>query len=413
MSSTTRTTGLSSAAAVTVFRKASASRSGVSSGDHSTGFGTPGKTRTISVLIRVSSLSASGSAPPIARCAASCLTSSPSTANGSSRSASYACARATTAPSIWQLDTNALVRVVLPTPGSLVTTTMRGLLRRASSHASNNTLNSRSRPMSVSGSKRRATRRGGGPATAGGARDGRAGRRAASVAQQIRHADQIGAGLRSQLVGELRFIARKGFQRAAAIARPGPRFHNAADPLLGERVELLQPGGAPLHGGEVADATRGVHLADEAVAHLRNETRPILLLPLLERTGRRNVERVEERAVDGARALPQAARVDTHPSRRKTNGRTLDHYGLARDLGFDDGQTLGQRMISEPRRRAGPQAVGQVVPRELLAGLECQTSEQSEMLARAEPHLLARLGEQGGTTQTMQRKSVRHGDTAF
>ena len=100
MSSTTNITGVSAAAAVTVFKSASAILSGISSGDHSTGFGTPGNCFRISELIRVSSLSASGSALPIARCVANCLTSSPSTANGSSRSASYACARATTAPSI-------------------------------------------------------------------------------------------------------------------------------------------------------------------------------------------------------------------------------------------------------------------------------------------------------------------------
>src|SRR6266540_1134194 len=124
ISSITSTTGDSAAAAVNVFNNASAILSGINSGDHSTGLGTPGNALRISELILVSSLNASGSAPPMARWVANCLTSSPNTANGSSRSASYACARATTAPSIWQLDANALTSVVLPTPGSLVTTTM-------------------------------------------------------------------------------------------------------------------------------------------------------------------------------------------------------------------------------------------------------------------------------------------------
>ena len=100
MSSTTTTSGLSSAAASTILRNASAKRSGITSADQSGGFGTPGNARGISGDTRVSSANASGSAPPIARCSASCFTSSARTANGSSRSASYACARATTAPSI-------------------------------------------------------------------------------------------------------------------------------------------------------------------------------------------------------------------------------------------------------------------------------------------------------------------------
>ena len=117
-SSDTSTTGLSSAAASTALSTASASRNGITSAAHSSGRGTPGNACRISGATRASSLSASGAAPPIARCSVSCLISSASTANGNSRSAAYACARATTAPSIWQVETNAFVRVVLPTPGS-------------------------------------------------------------------------------------------------------------------------------------------------------------------------------------------------------------------------------------------------------------------------------------------------------
>src|SRR2546422_7531806 len=62
------------------------------------------------------------------------------------------------APSIWQVDTNALVRVVFPTPGSPSTATMRGSRRRTWSHASYKKANSRSRPISVSASKRRSRR---------------------------------------------------------------------------------------------------------------------------------------------------------------------------------------------------------------------------------------------------------------
>ena len=100
MSSTTSTIGVSSAAASVALRNESASRSGITSAVHWGGLGTPGNTWKISGDTRDSSANASGSAPPIARCSASCFTSSASTANGSSRSASYAWARATTAPSI-------------------------------------------------------------------------------------------------------------------------------------------------------------------------------------------------------------------------------------------------------------------------------------------------------------------------
>src|SRR6266581_4196663 len=54
--------GVSAAAAVIVFRNASAILSGIKSGDHSTGLGTPGNAFRSSELIRVSSLNASGSA---------------------------------------------------------------------------------------------------------------------------------------------------------------------------------------------------------------------------------------------------------------------------------------------------------------------------------------------------------------
>src|SRR5439155_749939 len=58
MSSTTRTSGLSSVAASTALRNAPASRSGMTSADHSTGLGTPGKTLKSSGDTRDSSLSA-------------------------------------------------------------------------------------------------------------------------------------------------------------------------------------------------------------------------------------------------------------------------------------------------------------------------------------------------------------------
>src|SRR5439155_4117007 len=94
-------------------------------------------------------------------------------------------------------------------------------------------------------------------------------RGATTVAQQIGHADQFGSRLRPQLLRELGFIARKRLERAAPIARPGPRLHNPANALLGERIEILQACGMLLDGGEITDATRGIHLPHEAIANLR------------------------------------------------------------------------------------------------------------------------------------------------
>lgn len=55
-------------------------------------------------------------------------------------------------------------------------------------------------------------------------------------------------------------------------------------------------------------------------------------------------------------------------------------------------------MIGEPRRRAGPEEVGEVVAGEPLAGFEGEANEERQMLPRAEADLLPGGGEQGRTT---------------
>ena len=64
----------------------------------------------------------------------------------------------------------------------------------------------------------------------------------------------------------------------------------------------------------------------------------------------------------------------------------------------------------EPWRGTGPEEVGEVVAGEPFSGLEGEPDEEREVLARAEPHLLARSREQGGAAETIQLKGVDHRD---
>jgi hypothetical protein len=83
---------------------------------------------------------------------------------------------------------------------------------------------------------------------------------------------------------------------------------------------------------------------------------------------------------------------------------------ISPELALDDADSLAERMISDPRGGAGPQEIRQVIAGEPLAGLEGETDEKGEVLARAEPHLLARCREQGGAAETVQLKGVSHRD---
>ena len=161
-------------------------------------------------------------------------------------------------------------------------------------------------------------------------------------------------------------------------------------------------------GREIADAARGVHLAHETVANLRDQTRAMLILPIFERSRRRNLEPVEERTVDAHVADGQMVGVNVDPPRRQTDRRPLNDDRLAGDLCLDDGETLREGVIRVPRRRFRPQQIGEVVARELFAGFQRETNEQGEVLTRAKPHLLAGNGEQGGTTEAVQYETVSH-----
>ena len=65
-------------------------------------------------------------------------------------------------------------------------------------------------------------------------------------------------------------------------------------------------------------------------------------------------------------------------------------------------------MVGVLARCIRPEQIGQIIPRELLTGVQREANEQGEVLARTKPHLFAGDSEQGGTTQTTQHKGVSH-----
>src|SRR6266550_6182620 len=186
-------------------------------------------------------------------------------------------------------------------------------------------------------------------------------RRAATVTEQIGHADQLGARLCPELVGELGFIARKRLKRATPITRPRPRLHDPTNALLRDRIEILDARGVSLDRGEITDPARGIHLAHETIANLRNQTRAMLVLPVLERACLGNLDTIEAGTVDAHVAIGQMVGVDVDPPRCQTYSRTLNHHRLARDLRLDDRETLSERVIGMAWRRFGPQEVGEIV----------------------------------------------------
>ena len=163
-----------------------------------------------------------------------------------------------------------------------------------------------------------------------------------------------------------------------------------------------------LNGWEVANATGRVHLAHETVTYLRCETRTELIFPVLERPRRGDLKAVEERPVDRHLIRRQMIEIDIDPASGEPHGGALDDDSLARDLGFDDRESLSERMVGEFRRRIRPEQIGEVVPRELLARFQSETDQERQVLARAEPHLLAGGGEQGGSTQAVQHERMSH-----
>ena len=162
---------------------------------------------------------------------------------------------------------------------------------------------------------------------------------------------------------------------------------------------------------EVANAARGVHLSHQTVAHLRQETSAAFVLPFLEGPGRRNLEAVKKGTVYADVTVAQAQGVHVHPPRGETNRGSLYHHRLACDLGLDDGESLGERVIREPGSSRGPQEVRQVVAGEPFAGLEGKPNQEREVFARAEAHLLSGSREESRATQTPQLEGMGHGTT--
>src|SRR6266571_3041205 len=369
ISSTTSTSGLSSVAASTALRNESARRNGTTSAVHSTGFGTPGNTLKISGDTRDSSLNASGSAAPMARCSVSCLTSSASTANGSSRSASYACARATTAhlePHIVQL---------------------RELLLAADQRLR---LEAALVPL-------------GDPA-----RLGRPRRCAPALPQQARDPRQVGTGLRAKLLRQAGLEAAVHLERVAAVAHPRARLHQPTHGVLRQGIEVEQDLRVALDRGEIADAATGVHLPHQTIPDSGHELGAPLVLPLLEgdRTG--DLEAVQEGAADLRLARLEPPDIRVHGVVGKGDGRPLHLQVLAAHLLLHDRERLRQRVPRPIRRRVGPQQVHQVVAGELLPRLGCEADQEGEMLAGAEPDLLASFGKEEGSTQGKELQVGRH-----
>ena len=163
-----------------------------------------------------------------------------------------------------------------------------------------------------------------------------------------------------------------------------------------------------LDGREITDPPGGIHQPHEAIPHLGRESRAMLVFPLFKWPGGRNLEALEERPSDSRTTVSEMQRVNIDPAGGETDGGALNHDRIAGDFRFDDRQTLGQRMVGELGRGIRPKEVGEIVARELLPGIERETNQEGEMLARTKPHLLTSDGEQGGTTEAMQDEVVSH-----
>ena len=100
--------------------------------------------------------------------------------------------------------------------------------------------------------------------------------------------------------------------------------------------------------------------------------------------------------------------VDINPPRRETHRRATQDDGRARDLRLDDRQALRERVIRVLRRRVRPEQIGEIVARELLAGVERKTDQQRQMLASTERHLFTGDGEQSGRAEAVQPETLSH-----
>src|SRR5439155_7274825 len=162
---------------------------------------------------------------------------------------------------------------------------MRGSLRRTSNQASYRRANSRSRPISVSASKRRSRRSETCPATVG-----------RGAARRPPH--QLRTRLRVELLAQPGLEAREHLECVGAIPHPRACLDQPAYRVLREGIEIEQHLRVALHRREVTDSAPAVHLPHEAIADPRHQLRPPLVLPLLELHGSRYLKAVEELTTD-------------------------------------------------------------------------------------------------------------------
>ena len=208
-------------------------------------------------------------------------------------------------------------------------------------------------------------------------------RRPPAFAQQSRDAGELRARLGAELFGERRGEAGVDLERVAAVAHPGPRFHQAPHPLLGEGIELVQHLRVPLHRREIPDPPAGVHLLHETVANPGLQLRPPLVLPLLERHRPRHLEAVEEGPAHGDVAAGEMLQVHIHPARGERHSGALHQQVLAADGVPDNGQRLRQGVAGQGGCGRRPEQLHQVVAREALTRLDREPDQEGKVLASA------------------------------
>ena len=105
---------------------------------------------------------------------------------------------------------------------------------------------------------------------------------------------------------------------------------------------------------EITDPPRRIHLAHETVAHLGDEAGAEFVLPVLEGTCRGNLKAIQKWTVDGHVITGEVVDIDVNPASRQADGGALNYHCLPSHLGFDDRESLGERMIGEFRGRIRP-----------------------------------------------------------
>src|SRR5207247_1339895 len=118
--------------------------------------------------------------------------------------------------------------------------------------------------------------------------------RALPLAQQVGHADEVHAGLRTQLLCQALLVAAENLERVGAISDPGPRLHQPADRIFQQRIEIEEHLRVTLHRRIVSDAAAAIHVLDQAIPETRLELGGPLVLPVLEGARTGTLEPVQE-----------------------------------------------------------------------------------------------------------------------